>query len=83
MILPCARRGNRPLTYPDTLVRDKDLVLNELAQANKPLWCDIVPAISTQSIDDDDDDDDDDDIRIVLCYHTRLILTLGQFKFIL
>ena len=79
MILPCARRGNRPLTYPDTLVRDKDLVLNELAQANKPLWCDIVSAISTQSI----DDDDGDDIRIVLCYHTRLILTLGQFKFIL
>ena len=28
--LPCSRRGNRPLTYPDILARDTGLVLNEL-----------------------------------------------------
>ena len=47
--LHCPRRGNRPLTYPDTLARGTGLILNELAQAmaNRVLWCDIVPAIST------------------------------------
>ena len=36
--LPCPRRRNRPLAYPDTLARDTGLVLNELAQAmaNRP-----------------------------------------------
>ena len=45
--LPCPRRGNRPLTYPDTLARDTGLVLNEIAQAvaNRSLWCDIVSTI--------------------------------------
>ena len=46
---PCPRRGNRPLTYPDTLARDTGHILNELAQAmaNRTLWCDIVSVIST------------------------------------
>ena len=45
----CPRKGNIPLTYPDTLARNTGLVLNEPAQAmaNRPLWCHIVSAIST------------------------------------
>ena len=46
--LPCPRRGNKPLTYPDTLTRVTGLILNELAQAmaSRTIWCDIVSAIS-------------------------------------
>ena len=68
--LPCPRRGNTPLMYPDTLARDAGLILNKLAlvMANRSLWCDSVSTILTvvdwwwwwsvnmYQVDDDDDD---------------------------
>ena len=47
--LPYPRRGNRPLTYPDTLARDTGLILSEVAEAmaDRALWRGVVSAVST------------------------------------
>ena len=58
-ILPCPRRGNRPVTYPDTLARATGFILNELMNLLRqrqidPYGVTLFLQSRRQSIDDDD-----------------------------